>query len=245
MKPTVSIVIPFYNCSYIAQAVQSALNQTYPNIELIVVDDGSTKEIERLTPFMSRITYIKKKNGGTATAINEGIKKAKGTYIAWLSSDDYIEPLKVEKQVEFMLKHNAKASFHNYDYVGPQNEPLLSYVGKRFTNANEVYRSFMTINPVNGCSVMLHRDIFQEVGYFNQDLRFTQDYDMWFRILLKGHVMYYLDEVLLNYRSHPNSGTSQHGDKMKHEILVVRNYYQPKIANYLRKHSQALKMMTF
>ena len=63
MEPKVSIVIPFYNCAYIEQAVHSALNQTYPHIEVIVVDDGSTKHVEKLKPFMDRITYVRKENG--------------------------------------------------------------------------------------------------------------------------------------------------------------------------------------
>ncbi|TMU87547.1 glycosyltransferase [Bacillus sp. BHET2] len=245
MKPTVSIVIPFYNCSYVAQAIQSALNQSYTNIEVIVVDDGSTKEIERLTPFMNKIMYIRKENGGTATAINEGIKRASGDYIAWLSSDDYFDHQKVEKQLDFMINRGAKASFHNYDFINSANEVLLPFIGKRFTNADEIYRSFMTINPVNGCSVMLHKDVISDVGYFSPNLRFTQDYEMWFRLLIHGHVMYYLDEVLLKYRSHPESGTSKHPEKMKREVFIIKHHYHPKIHQYLLQHSDRLKSITF
>lgn len=84
MEPKVSIVIPFYNCAYIEQAVHSAIHQTYPHIEVIVVDDGSTEHVERLQPFMDSIRYIRKENGGTATALNEGIKHATGDYFVWL-----------------------------------------------------------------------------------------------------------------------------------------------------------------
>ena len=74
MKPTVSIVIPFYNCSYVDQAIRSALNQSYSNVEVVVIDDGSTKEVERLTPFLNQINYFRKENGGTASAVNKESK---------------------------------------------------------------------------------------------------------------------------------------------------------------------------
>jgi teichuronic acid biosynthesis glycosyltransferase TuaG len=245
MKPTVSIVIPFYNCSYVDQAIRSALNQTYTNIEVIVVDDGSTQELERLTPFKDRITYIRKENGGTATAVNEGIKRANGEYISWLSSDDYFDNQKVEKQLEFMLKRGAKASFHNYDFVNKENEVLLPFVGKRFSNAEEIYLSITSINPINGCSVMLHRDVFKDVGYFSPNLRFTQDYEMWCRMLINGYIIYYLDEVLLKYRSHPDSGTSKHPEKMRREVFVIKHHYHSKIHQYAVQNSARLRSIKF
>ncbi|WP_394514565.1 glycosyltransferase family A protein [Priestia aryabhattai] len=92
----VSIIIPFYNCSYIDQAIQSALNQTYQDIEIIVVNDGSSKFNEKITPYLDRILYIEKENGGTASALNLGIKNATGEYFAWLSSDDIFLPIKYQ-----------------------------------------------------------------------------------------------------------------------------------------------------
>ncbi|MCC5802343.1 glycosyltransferase family 2 protein [Rossellomorea vietnamensis] len=245
MKPTVSIVIPFYNCAYVDQAIRSALNQTYPNTEVIVVDDGSTKELERLVPFLNRITYIKKENGGTATAVNEGIKRSSGEYIAWLSSDDHFHKQKVEKQLNYMLNKGAKASFHNYDYINKNNETLLPFVGKRFSNAEEIYRSIIRINPINGCSVMVHRDVYKEIGYFSPHLKFTQDYEMWCRMLMKGYVIYYLDEVLLKYRSHPDSGTSKNPDKMKREVSAIRHHYHHQIHQYAAKHYDELRSIKF
>jgi teichuronic acid biosynthesis glycosyltransferase TuaG len=245
MKPKVSIIIPFYNCTFIAQAISSALKQTYHNIEIIVVDDGSTREVERIQPFRNRIIYIRKVNGGTATALNEGARRAKGEYIAWLSSDDYFLPDKIEKQLSFMMNHRAKASFHNYDFVNEANEVVIPFTGRRFHNAWEVYRSFLNQNPVNGCSVMLHREVFSKVGYFSADLKFTQDYEMWCRLLLNGIQLFYLDEVLLKYRTHSQSGTSQNPVQIKREIFIVRHHYNRRMRHYLLKHGAYLKAITF
>jgi teichuronic acid biosynthesis glycosyltransferase TuaG len=245
LKPTVSIVIPFYNCSYVDQAIRSALNQSYSNVEVVVIDDGSTKEVERLTPFLNQINYFRKENGGTASAVNEGIKRASGDYIAWLSSDDYFDHLKIEKQLDYMLRRRAKASFHNYDVINQTNEVLLPCIGKRFTNAEEIYHTFLTINPVNGCSIMVHKDVFRDIGYFSTKFKFTQDFEMWNRMLINGYVIYYLDEVLLKYRSHPESGTSKHSDKLKKEVSIIKQHYHHKILQYLSENEAALKSIRF
>jgi teichuronic acid biosynthesis glycosyltransferase TuaG len=233
MEPKVSIIIPFYNCSYVDQAIQSALNQTYPNIEIIVVDDGSTKYTEKLQPFQGEFYYLKKENGGTATALNLGISVASGEYIAWLSSDDYFLPDKISHQIAFIQKHNAKACFTNYDYVDKNNNILISWTCPRFSNVREVYEAFLRLNPVNGCSVVIKKDIFDHIGYFNPDMRYTHDYDMWFRMFLNGYPIHYLDEVLLKFRSHEEAGTKKYQPQIKEEISILNNKYRPLLREYI------------
>lgn len=99
-SPKVSVVIPLYNCPYVDQAVESVLAQSYPDIELIVVDDGSTLYTEKLAPYRDRILYIRKQNGGTGSALNMGIKAASGNYFAWLSADDRFHPHKIQRQMQ-------------------------------------------------------------------------------------------------------------------------------------------------
>jgi teichuronic acid biosynthesis glycosyltransferase TuaG len=82
-QPLVSVVIPFYNCPFIGQSVESVVQQTYSHIEIIVVDDGSTLHREQLGPYGTGIRYFWKPNGGTASALNCGIRAARGEYIVW------------------------------------------------------------------------------------------------------------------------------------------------------------------
>ena len=109
-NPLVSIIIPVYNGSnYLKKAIDSALNQTYSNIEIIVVNDGSTDEgkTEQIAKsYGSKIRYIKKENGGVSSALNEGIREMKGTYFSWLSHDDEYCADKIEKQIESLKKVN-------------------------------------------------------------------------------------------------------------------------------------------
>ncbi|WP_455920429.1 glycosyltransferase [Priestia megaterium] len=234
MNPKVSIIIPFYNCSYVDQAIQSALNQTYSNIEIILIDDGSTKYTEKLSLYQDKIHYIKKENGGTATAINLGIRAASGEYIAWLSSDDYFLPEKISKQIQFMLNQNAFVSFTNYDYIDKYNNDLITWTCPRFSNTNEVYKFFLERNPVNGCTVVIKKEVFDKVGYFNPDLLYTHDYDMWFRLLLNNYPIHYLDECLTKFRSHEDSGTSKYQPAIKKEIATVKGYYLPRFKAYIK-----------
>jgi teichuronic acid biosynthesis glycosyltransferase TuaG len=235
VNPKVSIIIPFYNCKYVDQAINSALNQTYPNIELIVVDDGSTIYTEKITPFLGKIIYLKKENGGTATALNHGIRSATGEYIAWLSSDDYFLPEKISKQISFMLNRNAEASFTNYDIIDKNNKVVVPWCGYRFSDLKQIYKVFLTINPINGCTVVMKKNLFERIGYFNPYHRYTHDYEMWFRLLVNGFQFHYLDEVLLKFRQHEESGTSKYQSKMQKEKAEIEMYYRPLLSKYIKK----------
>ncbi|MGE6376220.1 glycosyltransferase [Peribacillus muralis] len=235
MEPKVSIIIPFYNCPYIDQAIQSALDQTYMNLEIIVVDDGSTIFTEKIEPFLSKIRYEKKENGGTATALNHGISAATGEYVAWLSSDDYFLPEKVSNQISFMLEHEAEVSFTNFDSIDQNEEIILSWTGERFTDIeNGVYHAFLLRNAVNGCTVVLKKELFEVVGYFNTYHRYTHDYEMWLRLLVNGYKMYYLDEVLTKFRIHEGSGTSRFQPEMLADILTIESHYRPILKKNLK-----------
>src|SRR5690606_8429090 len=110
------------------------------NIEVIVVDDGSTKNVQMIQPFLKQIKYIKKANGGTATALNEGIRQASGEYFVWLSSDDELHPSKVALQLDFMKKNKAKFSFTNFIYMNSSNAATSGAVSADYTDNLLLYK---------------------------------------------------------------------------------------------------------
>lgn len=119
-NPLVSIIIPVYNgANYVAEAIESALNQTYKNIEIIVVNDGSTDETEKIVKkYGDKVRYFSKENGGTSTALNVGIKNMKGDYFSWLSHDDMYYPNKIKIQIEELKKLENKDTILMTDHDG-------------------------------------------------------------------------------------------------------------------------------
>lgn len=232
MYPRVSIIIPFYNDPYIEQAIVSALGQTYPNIEIIVVDDGSTMHQEKIGPFLSRVHYLGKANGGTASALNHGIRMASGEYIAWLSSDDMFYPDKVERQLHFMTIHNAFISYTSFDEIDAYNNVTGRNVTTRFTNYAEFIRSFANFDPINGCTVMMKKDLFSYIGLFDEGLLYTHDYDLWIRTLLGRFKIYYLNESQTMYRWHGEMGSKKHWPAIVNEIGQIQARYRDRLLEY-------------
>jgi glycosyltransferase involved in cell wall biosynthesis len=233
----VSIIIPFYNCPYVDQAIESALNQTYLNIEVIVVNDGSTKFTEKITPYLHRIRYFEKENGGTASALNVGIKNATGEYFAWLSSDDVFHVDKTAKQLQFMIDRKGYISYTNYSLINEYSEIIHKDAGVFFPKKIDFLQNLRTGNNINGCTVMMKMELFKNLGLFREDLKFTQDYDFWLRAV-QHYEIYYLNESLVKYRVHDNMGTKKHSEKINPEIRMLNQKYEEiliKLINIERK----------
>ena len=146
-----SIIIPTYNREqYISQAIESALSQTLADIEVIVVDDGSTDNTEKvITPYRNKINYIKTENGGVAHARNVGMKMAKGEYISWLDSDDIYYPYKSELQTDFLDKFSeigmVYTEFSGFDDNGFFDEyHLKNYHSSAYQSGGVTYNDIFS-----------------------------------------------------------------------------------------------------
>ncbi|WP_171050824.1 glycosyltransferase [Bacillus sp. BHET2] len=220
----VSIIIPFYNCSYVDRAIKSALRQTYQDIEVIVVDDGSTQYIEKIEPYKQRIKYVRKPNGGTASALNTGLRHATGKYFAWLSSDDMFVDRKVERQVMYMKSINSRVSYTAFKTIDENNKVLNEVRSRKMTRST--FRKLLLKGcPVNGCTVVADIDLIKQAGWFDENLKYTQDYEMWCRLNLHT-TMDYLDETLVLYRVHPKMGSATNGKGMIKESQSIQRKYR-------------------
>lgn len=234
MLPKVSIIIPTYNCPYVDQAIQSALHQTYPNIEVIVVNDGSIVFNEKISPYYGRIRYIEQKNGGTGSALNTGIKNATGDYFAWLSSDDLYVPTKVHEQLTFMEKMNAAVSYTNYYLIDVRNKIISQPISYLFSSDVQFYHFLTRGNPINGCTVMMKMSVFSEVGLFNETLWYTQDYEMWLRVVQR-YKFHYLNRPLVLRRDHDAMNSKKYVNGMIKENEWVRNKYRQSLVTLITK----------
>lgn len=232
--PKVSVIIPFYNCPYIKQALESALGQTYGNVEIILVDDGSSKNVEKIEPYLQlpNLRYILKANGGTASALNTGIVAARGDYFVWLSADDVMQRDKVERQLHFMQERDAYFSFTAFSYLDEYSRAIGGPVVFRFVDKLSFFRTMMKGCPINGSSVMIRMSVFASIGMFDESLPYTHDYDLWLR-MLPHYEFYYFDEPLLLYRVHDAMGTKVHETEILHEISLVQARHQASVENLI------------
>lgn len=223
--PKVSIVIPVYNGSdYLAEAIDSALAQTYPYIEILVVNDGSNDEgaTERIArSYGDKIRYFGKTNGGVASALNFAIAEMQGDYFSWLSHDDLYVPEKVEREMAVMLTHAGGRSVVYSDYAVFSSTGGESRLISLRRIRPEQFRHWITVeNSLHGCTLLIPKAAFAECGKFNESLRTTQDYDLWFRMAEKFSFVL-LPEALVHARSHPEQGSIKMGAVVLNECNAL------------------------
>ena len=237
-NPLVSIIIPVYNgANYLRCAIDSAINQDYQNIEIIVVNDGSTDDTEEICKnYGDKIIYFFKENGGVASALNMAIRNSNGEYISWLSHDDYYLPEKISRQIYFLqkIKNNHQIllfSDVNCHYI--QNDNIIEIVKIEidiphfglFSKIESL--KFLFSTSLHGCSLLIPKTLFQQTGYFNENLATTQDYDLWFKFIKAGYLFYYLPEVLLVSRQHElQDSRKKRNISKKEEAKLFNNAYK-------------------
>lgn len=216
MNYKVTIVIPVYNGSnFMKVAIDSAIAQTYDNKEILVINDGSTDngETEKIAlSYGNKIRYIKKENGGVATALNLAIKEMKGDYLSWLSHDDIYKPYKIEKQIETIKKLEDKTTilFSNVELIDEKGEIFCTTNYSNLMTHKELCQGIYPVikGTVNGCSMLISKKCFDKVGLFNENLKTSNDYEMWLR-LFKEFKSYLIEEPLIQYRIHKNQDTTK------------------------------------
>lgn len=202
--PKVSVVIPTYNhARYLLFALDSVIKQSYPNLEVIVIDDGSTDGTSKVVkPYRSKIKYIYKANGGTPSALNLGLSVATGKYICWLSADDAFLADKVSKQVGLMESDPGLGfSYTSFIVIDASGNKQYDVTSPYYSNKQEMVTKLMEGCFINGSSVMMNASALKTVGYFDEGLPQAHDYDLWFRFL-RHYPCGFLAEPLLAYRWH-------------------------------------------
>ena len=214
--PRVSIILPIHNgAKYMRQSIDSCLNQTYKDLELIIVDDGSTDETPEIIRSYQdeRIKYLRhERNRGLPHALNTGFAKAAGEYLTWTSDDNYYAEEAVERLLSFLRNNNCSfgyCDFYRFPNDDPSNLDLVKLpdvldLGKQ--------------NDVRAC-FLYSRQVKEAVGDYDPDTQLAEDYDYWMRVSRKFS-MCHLNEPLYFYRVHDES-------------LYVSRYYDVKVVDFL------------
>ncbi len=221
-RPLVSVVIPNYNYArYLSEAIDSVLAQTYPKIEVIVVDDGSTDEsIPKLRQYGSRIQYIQQKNQGVAAARNRGIHQSVGELIAFLDADDYWLPLKIERQVEQFIKAPGLGMVHCgvIEFGEVTGVEVIRLDGQQGDVADELLLLQRSVILGGGSGLIVQRSILEEIQGFDTHLSTSADWDLFYRIARKYRVGF-VAEPLVKYRRH-RSNMHSNINAMEQDMLL-------------------------
>lgn len=228
MNPLVSIIIPVYNgANYLEDAINSALAQTYSNIEIIVVNDGSRDDgaTEAVAlKYADRIRYIPKENGGVSSALNTGIRAMKGSYFSWLSHDDLYEPTKVEEEVRKLETDRdiVLCSGRLIDFEGNPMKHASKCIDAKL-NPSELFHKWLWSNyELNGLGFLIPRCAFEEAGYFDESLSYLQDLDMWIRMMFKNYTFICIPKRLVITRIHKSQTTNLHKEKFFSDGRAMR-----------------------
>lgn len=220
----VSIIMPSYNTApYIKQTIQSVLDQTYTNWELIIVDDCSTDNTNEVVDTIKdcRIHYLKnEKNSGAAISRNKALREAKGQWIAYLDSDDLWMPEKLEKQIKFMEENGCAFSYTNYEEIDVDGNKT----GVKVTGPKKITKTGMFNYCWPGCLTVMYDA--NKIGLIQiEDIKKNNDYAMWLKVCRKADC-YLLDEILGQYRKGRVGSVSTHSIRTMigwHYILFREN----------------------
>ena len=209
MDELVSIIMPSYNtANYIAASIQSVLDQTYQNWELLLVDDCSTDDTDAVVaPFLTdaRIRYLKnERNSGAAISRNRALREAKGRWIAFLDSDDLWYPTKLEAQLKFMQSHGYHFSYTSYEEINEAG----TRTGVLVSGPKRITKTGMYNFCWPGCLTVMYDA--EAVGLVQiADIRKNNDYAMWLKVCQKADC-YLLDTCLAQYRRGRTGSISSH-----------------------------------
>jgi len=198
---------------FIDEAIQSIVDQTYRNCELVVVDDGSTdRTVERIEAFRGKIAirYVRhERPRGIAPSMNDGVRNATGDLIAFLDHDDAWFPNFLETQTSHLEAHPdvgmVHADFQTMDTEGRVIEQSVAASRGRRRPSGHVFPQLFMDSFIVGNSVLIRRECFDKLGLFDESLRWG-DYHMWLRIA-RNYKVDYVDQVLTKYRQHPTQST--------------------------------------
>jgi len=226
----ISVIIPVYNGEkYLAECIESVLEQTYDDYEIILVNDGSIDGTEQMIinyqkKHPDKIRSVYKSNGGTASALNEGIKCMKGDWFKWLSADDKFNDRHalsdmirlistIPNHKDYIFYTNYNIIDENSKLVKPFDEPDRTHLIRDLRNA-ELLHNFYG----NGSSSLIHRKLIDEIGLFRENMSYGEDLEYWLRATLQfGHTLYHLPLRTIQYRVHGDSltGTKNLSDNAK------------------------------
>jgi glycosyltransferase involved in cell wall biosynthesis len=226
--PKITVVIPAYNAmTYLPETLDSVLNQTFTNFEVLIINDGSTDHIASWAAeiFDTRVKLISQENRGLPGARNTGITHAQGDYVAFLDADDLWELTKLEKQVDCLDSKPEIGLVYTWTLLVDQQGKSTGTVTAAHVEGN-VWEKLLLGDVVgSGSSAMIRRNCFETVGLFDTELSSIEDCDMWVRIAAH-YPLAVIKEVLVYYRQHPSNMSRDYDRMMQNSRLKIEKKFK-------------------
>jgi glycosyltransferase involved in cell wall biosynthesis len=228
----VSVVIPTYNRAWcLEKAVASVLSQSFDDLEVVIIDDGSQDDSGRMVERLQQsypgreLVYRLIQHGGVSRARNRGIGIARGTWVAFLDSDDYWMPEKLERQLSYLHHHTDYPICHT-DELWIRNGTRINQGRKYQKSAGWFFIQSLQRCMISPSSALIHRSLFDEVGLFDETFPYVEDYDLWLRITSRYPVGYVDEKLVVK--------TGGHADQLSKQIDGIEKYRIAAIEKVLR-----------
>lgn len=234
----VSIIIPVYNSEkYLRKTIESALQQTYADIEIIAVDDGSNDRSPNiLKEYDDKIKVITKVNGGTGTALNTGIESMTGEWFKWLGNDDVLEKDAVEIMIKEIKKIGIESNnyifYTNYSLIDKNDNFIKELIEPNYNEQSNFERNVILLDHYYGNvnTSLIHKSIFDRFGLFDEKIGHREDYEFWLRCCIFYNCRLYLIPInTLQYRIHDDQITNKRLEKNLEYSNSVRENILKKI----------------
>lgn len=208
---SISVVIPTFNrAQVLGRALASVFSQTLAPVDVIVVDDGSSDETQALIQRdYPQVRYIFQNNKGVSAARNRGIEAATSEWIALLDSDDEWLPEKLERQIGLLQKCSKEKVCHTEE-IWVRNGKRVNQMKKHQKTGGWIYQRCLPMCAMSPSSIVIHRDIFNEVGLFDETLPACEDYDLWLKICARFPVAYLDEPMIVKYGGHEDQLSQRH-----------------------------------
>lgn len=224
VSPLVTVILPSYNhCRFVEQSIRSVTGQTYANIQLIVIDDGSTDgsvDVIRSLAEEFHFEFVEQRNAGLIETLNRAKRRIRGKYVALTASDDYWHPEKTARQVRYLEKHPGYALVHSRIRYVNEYSIELREIRERCTSGSVFPQLLLGEFHVHGLSALVRADIFSQFEYGRF---YIDDLYMWLKIA-ERHPIGYLDEALAFYRRHDNHLTGNSEKMMLGEKEIIDQF---------------------
>lgn len=230
----VSVIIPTYNRgAFLEETVSSVLAQTFTDWELLVVDDGSTDDTESvLAPYADALRYIRIPHSGVSAARNVGLQETQGEWVAFLDSDDLWLPKKLERQIR-ALQRSPEIPLSYTDEIWIRNGRRVNPRARHQKYSGWIFERCLPLCIISPSSALIRRDLFEEVGEFDETLPACEDYDLWLRITLRYPALLVEEKLIIKRGGHPDQLSKAHWGMDRFRIRALRKVLQ---GPHLRSH---------